>query len=125
MHHAPGLLKMHLPKFTLSKLPQDQQNLTVLIAHPLVVDEPDVLLQAGVQQVHVVRLRLDRVGEEAEGLVAHQAVHGHLLHAEDHRGLRDVLLDYGAGRAVGLWGQQGLLSEMLINFLCSCQVQWY
>ena len=43
--------------------------LTVLIAHLLIVHEPDVLLQTGVQQVHVVRLGFDRVGEEAEGFV--------------------------------------------------------
>ena len=52
--------------------------LTPLVAHLLVVHQPDVLLQAGVQQIHVVGLRLDGVGEEAEGLVRLQAVHGDL-----------------------------------------------
>ena len=38
----------------------------------LVVDESDVLLEAGVEELHVVLLRLDGVREEAEGLVALQ-----------------------------------------------------
>ena len=76
--------------------------ITILIAHFFVVDEPDVLLEACVEQVHVVRLRLDGVGEEAEGLVALQGVDGNLLHAEDHACLGNVLLNHGSHLLVGL-----------------------
>ena len=44
-----------------------------LLSHPP-TDQPDVLLEHRVEEVHVVALRLDRVREEAESLVPQEAV---------------------------------------------------
>ena len=74
------------------KLTEGHDALAVLVAHPLVVNQTDVLLQQRVQQVHILLLGLDGVGEEAEGLVPLQAVDGHLFDAENDRRFRDVLL---------------------------------
>ena len=67
---------------------------TLISSSHLVVDEADVLLKAGVEELHVVLLRLDGVREEAEGLVALQAVDRDLLHAKHHRRLGYVLLHH-------------------------------
>ena len=45
---------------------------------------------------------LDGVREEAEGLVAHEAVDGDLLDAEDDGRVRQVFLDDGSGVCVRL-----------------------
>ena len=39
---------------------------------------PDILLEHGIKQIHVVRLGLDGVGEEAEGLVGQESINGDL-----------------------------------------------
>ena len=74
------------------------------VAHRLVVHAAHVLLQHGVQQVHVVGLGLDRVGEETEGLVGDERVNGNLLDSEDTGSLTDVLLYLGSNVGVGRHG---------------------
>ena len=71
------------------------------VTHRLVVHTAHVLLQHGVQQVHVVGLRLDGVGEETEGLVGDERVNGNLLHPEDTGCFSDVLLYLGSNIGVG------------------------
>ena len=75
---------------------EGDQSPAVLVADLLVVDEPDVLAQNGVQHGHVLFLGLDHVAEEHVGLALEQFRVGHLLHADDQVAVRNVLVDLAA-----------------------------
>mmetsp|Transcript_26945 Transcript_26945/g.86628 ORF Transcript_26945/g.86628 Transcript_26945/m.86628 type:complete len:230 (+) Transcript_26945:3805-4494(+) len=76
---------------------RDQPTTTALpVLHDaLIVDQTHVLLQHGVQERHVVRLRLDDVREEAVGAVGNEVLRRHLLDAQNDTGGREVLLHLG------------------------------
>lgn len=83
-------------------LAESHEPLAIVIRELLVIQQPDVLVEYGVEHGHVGLLGLDGVREEAVGLVGYELVDRHLLHSEYHRGAADVLLHQGTGVQVGL-----------------------
>ena len=65
-----------------------------------VVDEPNLLVDAGSEQFGVVGLELEGVREEEIGLLGDQLVDRHLLHSEQDVTIAQVLLELDAGLGV-------------------------
>ena len=61
-----------------SILSKGHHPLPTCVTHPLIVNTSHILLEHGIEQVHVVWLGLDCVGEEAVGLVGDQGINWNL-----------------------------------------------
>lgn len=81
-------------------LSESNHALALIVGQFFIVQQSYVLIEDGVEHGHVRLLGLDRVREEAVGLVGYQVIYGHLFDPKNDRGAAYVLLDRGTSSQV-------------------------